>query len=452
MVRNNLSLFIDFYELAMSASYLKFSPRTVATFNLFIRTLPPVRSFYIVCHIEDIINSITNFRFSDDDLKYLKSLKKFPDEFIEYLSGFRFNGDVYSIEDGTVVFPEEPVVVVTAPIIEAQILETLLLNIVNINTTLLSKSIRVVIAAKGKPVYDFSPRRTQGIEAGLKSAKFSYIAGCAGTSNVLAGKKFGIPVVGTMAHSYVMAFESELEAFRSFAKTFPDNAILLIDTYDVYQGTKNAIIVAKELEKNGKRLLGVRIDSGDVVKLSKTVRKMLNDNGLGYVKIILSGNLDEYKIDEILKSSTPVDAFGVGTNMGVSTDLPYTDVVYKIVEISDHKGRHIPVMKLSRSKVTYPCKKQVYRVIRGNTYYKDIISLSNEKISGIPLLHKVIEGGKIVYKPRPINEIRDKVKNEISMLPDEMKDITRQHKYRVEISPHLKRITKKIEEKLRTGT
>ena len=300
--------------------------------------------------------------------------------------------------EGTVFFTNEPVLSITAPIIEAQLVETFLLNAINLQTTIATKASRVVHAARQKPVVDFSLRRTQGADAGMKAARASYIAGCAGTSNVLAGMKYKIPIYGTMAHSFVMAFEKEEKSFESYSKTFPDTSIFLVDTYDTLNGIEKAAIVAKKLEKQGRKLKAIRLDSGDLVFLSKSARKILDKDGLRYVQIFGSGNLDEYKIEELLKKGAMIDAFGVGTAMGVSKDAPYCDVVYKLVELTNG-GKLLPTMKLSKGKVTYPGKKQVYRVMdrKGNNA-KDILALRDEKINGQKLLIKVMERGKVIYK------------------------------------------------------
>jgi nicotinate phosphoribosyltransferase len=305
-----------------------------------------------------------------------------------------------------------------------------------------------VIASKGRKLYDFSLRRTHGSEAAVKVARASYIAGFDGTSNVLAGKIYNIPVVGTMAHSYVMAFKTELESFKAYARTFPERCILLIDTYDVIYGAKNAVKIGKMLEKTNNKLLGVRIDSGDIVKLSQKVRKILDVHGLNYVKILASGDLDEYKIEKLLTSGAQVDGFGVGTKMGVSADAPYSDVVYKITEVATTNGKFHPTMKLSSGKLTYPGKKQIYRIRDGNgKFIKDLVCLFEENYSkiGEPLLVKIIERGKLIYELPSIDKIREKVKSELSSLDEKYKSIQETtNRYPVEISDKLLRLSKTL--------
>ena len=306
------SLLTDLYELTMAASYYQYKPDTMATFDLFIRKMPPQRSFFIAAGLESALRYLERVRFDKEELKYLKGLKLFPQEFIEYLTKFRFRGTVWALPEGTVFFPEEPIIRITAPIIEAQIIESFLLNIINLQVTMATKAARVVTASRGRAVYDFSLRRTQGREAAMQVARCSYMAGCRGTSNVLAGKVFDIPVAGTMAHSFVMSFESELSSFRAFARTFPQKAILLIDTYKEMQGLRNAITVAKEMEQTGVKLRGIRLDSGDFVSSSKKMRRILDNKGLSYVGIFASGYLDEYKIKTLLDRGARIDSFGVG--------------------------------------------------------------------------------------------------------------------------------------------
>jgi nicotinate phosphoribosyltransferase len=357
----NVVMLTDLYELTMCASYFdnrKFEP---ASFDLFIRKLPPNRSYLLFAGLEQVLRFIERMKFTEEHIKFLKS-QGFKEDFLDYLRNFKFTGDVWAVPEGTIVFPNEPLIRVTAPIIEAQLVETFALNTVNLQTTIATKASRVVYAAKGKPVIEFGLRREHGVDAGMKVARASYIAGCAGTSNVLAGMKYGIPVFGTMAHSFVMFFSNEVEAFRAFTKTFPDKSTLLIDTFDNIKGAENAIIVAKELEEKGFKLRGVRLDSGDLVSISKKVRKMLDENGLGYVQIFASGDLDEYRIEELLRKGAKIDSFGVGTKMGTSADRPYVDIIYKLCEKVNGKGKFQPIMKLSEGKATLPGRKQVFRL------------------------------------------------------------------------------------------
>jgi nicotinate phosphoribosyltransferase len=445
----NMSLFTDFYELAMCASYFdnkKFEP---ATFDLFIRRLPPNRGYLLFAGLEQVLRYLESVRFTEKHLAYLKT-QGFNQPFLDYLRDFKFTGEVSAAPEGTVAFPCEPLIRVTAPIIEAQLVETFLLNTVNLQTMIATKASHVVNAAKGKAVIEFGLRREHGIDAGMKVARTSYIAGCQGTSNVLAGLAYGIPVFGTMAHSFIMSYPKEIDAFRAFAKTFPNKSTLLIDTYDELAGAEKAATVAKELEKKGYKLGGVRLDSGDLCAISKQVRKLLDAKGLEYVKIFASGDLDEFKIAKLLKNGAKIDAFGVGTKMGTSADKPYVDVIYKLCETMTAKGVFSPIMKLSEGKVTLPGRKQVYRFkdAKGN-YTKDMIALADEKVNAEPLLTKVMENGKVTYDLPSLGEIRVAAAENLSRLPDKYK--TGPQEYPVERSQNLENMITRLEKKLRNG-
>ena len=347
------------------------------------------------------------------------------------------------------MFPCEPLIRVTAPIIEAQLVETFLLNTVNLQTMIATKASRVVNAARGKAVIEFGLRREHGVDAGMKVARCSYIAGCQGTSNVLAGLTYGIPVFGTMAHSFIMSYEKEIDAFRAFVKTFPANSTVLIDTYDDMAGAEKAVAVAKELEKAGHKLSGVRLDSGDLTEISKKVRKLLDGEGLQYVRIFASGDLDEFKIEELRKKGAKIDAFGVGTKMGTSADKPYVDVIYKLCETMNPNGDFAPIMKLSEAKVTLPGRKQVYRFkdVKGN-YEKDIIALADEKVNGKPLMVKVMEKGEVTYDFPSLSEIRAAAAENLSLLPNNYKKVTGSAEYPVKLSQNLEKLVRNLKEKL----
>src|SRR5688572_19779489 len=356
LITLDAALFADLYELTMAASYFREGMRERATFSMFVRTLPAGRSFLVASGLEDVLEYLAAFRFSDDAIAYLRGLGLFDAAFLDYLSGVRFTGSVRAVPEGTVLFPDEPLLEVTAPLIEAQLVETAVMNVCHLQTVLASKAARVVLAARGKPVIDFGLRRTHGIDAGLKAARASHVAGAVMTSNVLAAQHYGIGPSGTMAHAYITAFPREIDAFRAYARAFPDRAILLIDTFDTVAGARNAAIVAKELAARGHRLTGVRLDSGDILALSREVRRVLDDAGCRDVRIFVSGGLDEDAIDRLLAASAPIDAFGVGTRMNVSADAPYVDMAYKLVRYDSRD-----VSKLSPGKETWPGEKQVYR-------------------------------------------------------------------------------------------
>jgi len=443
-IRDNESLLTDLYEFTMAQSYLENNMQNlVATFEVFIRRLPKNYSYFVVMGVEDSIDKILNLHFSDEDLGYLSSLG-FSNQFLKYIAEIKFEGEIRSVREGTIVFPNEPIMQITAPIIQAQILESFVLNTINLQTTLATKASRVVIAANGKPVVEFGLRRTQGEDAALAAAKCSYAAGAIGTSNVLAGKLYNIPVFGTMAHSFIEAFEDEEKAFEAFAKTFPSRTTILVDTYDTIEGTKKAIKIAKDLEKKGYKLSAIRIDSGDLIQLSKECRKLLDDAGLNYVKIMVSGDLDEYKIKELIENGAKVDSFGVGTRMSTSSDAPFVDIVYKLVEIQKN-GEKIPIVKLSPQKVTLPLRKQVYRKINENGIFeKDVVAEEDEKFEGMQLLFVFVKDGERIKERETLEQTKGYIKKQIDSLPEELKRIRESNNYKVEVSDSLKA---KLEEK-----
>jgi nicotinate phosphoribosyltransferase len=440
---DNMALLVDLYELTMAESYLRCKRNEVSTFELFVRHLPQRRSFLVSAGLEQILFFLERIRFTEESLYYLRKLGSFSQDFLGYLKNFRFTGKIYAIPEGEIYFPREPVFVVTAPRIEAQIVETFLLNTFNFQSLIASKAARVVIAAEGRAVVDYSLRRDHGTDAGMKVARASFIAGCIGTSNVLAGREFEIPVYGTMAHSYVMSFRSEVDAFREFIHDFPDNSTLLIDTYDVIEGAQNAIVVGKEMKKRGRKLSGVRIDSGDLAYLSLRVRAMLNEAGLDFVKIVLSGDLNEYSIKELIQKGAEADVFGVGTEMGTSKDAPALGGIYKLVE--DNLG---PRMKFSEGKPTLPGKKSVFRILRDDgKFEKDLIAVEGEELklkNAYPLLVEVMKNGNIIYDLPPLSKIRERFLENLQNLPDNLKQIEETQEYKVEVSSSLGNIIRGI--------
>jgi nicotinate phosphoribosyltransferase len=429
-------LLTDLYELTMFYAYLKSGKTEEASFELFVRELPENRSYLVFAGLEELVKELEELRFKDEEIDYLHSLKLFPDEFLDFLKDFRFTGKIYAMREGEIFFQNEPVIRVEAPIYQAQLLETLIMNQIHISTLIASKGARVYTVARGRKLADFSLRRTHGADAGLKVARSTYLTGFDGTSNVLAGKLYSIPVIGTVAHSFIMAFKSEEEAFRAYLEAFPEHGVLLVDTYDTLEGVRRAIKVAKELKV---QLKGVRLDSGDVVELAKLTRKLLDEAGFRRCKIIVSGGLDEYKIDEILRKGAPVDAFGVGTKLGTSADSPYVDFVYKLVQVEER-----PIMKTSPGKKMYPGKKQVFR-----DNWEDTVAVWGEELPGEPLLHKVMENGKRVGKIATLKEAREYFLERINSLPEEFKDIHRKRENKVKISQKLKELYERVLKEIR---
>jgi nicotinate phosphoribosyltransferase len=454
VTQENVGLLVDLYELTMADSYLREDLNQGATFDLFVRELPPNRNFLVFAGLEPVLEYLESLRFTPEALDYLKSLKLFSNRFLSYLERFRFTGDVWAVPEGEIIFPPEPLLELCAPRIEAQIVETFLLNQINFQTMIASKAARVVLAAQGRAVVDFSPRRDHGADAALKAARSTYIAGCAGTSNVLAGRIYRIPVYGTMAHSYVMSFEGELSAFRAFAKDFPDNVILLIDTYDTIQGAKHAVQIARELADQGHKVKGVRIDSGDLAALSREVRKILDDAGLSDIKILLSGDLNEYKIDRLLKAGAAADSFGVGTQLGTSYDAPALGGVYKLVE--DERGYRV---KLSAGKATLPGRKQIWRICdEKGVMCRDVLALAEERApdSGArPLLKPVMQSGRSLEPPEPLEQIRRRCLEALERLPEPLKGLERpeEFEYPLRLSPKLEKLMARMyREPVQTST
>ena len=431
---SNASLLTDLYELTMAASYHGHGMNYQATFDLFIRQLPERRNFLVACGISDALHYLHTMRFEDSALEYLKSLQIFSDDFLSHLAGYRFQGEVWAAPEGEIVFENEPLMRVTAPLIEAQIVETFLLNCVAFQTMVASKAARVAIACGDKRFLDMSPRRDHAADAALKAARAAYVGGASGTSNVLAGHFYGIPVSGTMAHSYVMAFEDEERAFRAFVHDFPNNAVLLIDTFDVLEGARRAARVAADVASEGVIVKGVRIDSGDLAPLSRSVRDILDSAGLDDVEIILSGDLDEYRIKAMLDDGVPVSSFGVGTQLGTSADAPTLGAVYKLV--ADERG---PKIKLSTGKATLPGRKQVLRFERDGIFERDEIALEGEEArGGRPVLVKVMEKGERVDADGGLEAARMRCGAGLRRLPPTLRRLgAPAQRYRVEPSAQL---------------
>ena len=427
-------LLTDLYELTMAASYFENSMVEPATFSLFIRNYPHGRSYFVAAGLEQVLDYVANFHFSESDLAYLDRTGLFSDDFLEYLKTMRFTGSIYGLAEGEVFFIDEPILEVTAPIIEAQILETFVINTASLQSMIATKAARCVHAARGRRLVDFSLRRSQGIDAGLKVARSTYIAGFVATSNVLAGKLYGIPISGTMAHSYISSFEDEIEAFRAFARSFPQKTILLIDTYDTVAGARKAAIVGQEMAKEGHKLLGVRLDSGDMTLLSQQVRNVLDEAGLRDVEIFASSGFDEYKIARTLKEDARIDAFGVGTKMGVSADAPYFDMAYKLVQYGER-----PIMKLSTGKVNLAGGKQVFRKTdHQGQFLEDIIGTRDETFeAACPLLEPVMQDGKLLRKHPSLEEIRERFRKNFAALDEKYKTLDGAHLYPVKLSARL---------------
>ena len=427
----------------MSQAFFRQGMSATATFSLFTRTYPPNRAYFVSAGLEDVLDYLSNLNFSGQAIDYLRAMGIFSDDFLEFLRGIRFTGTVRAIPEGRLYFTDEPAVEITAPLIEAQLVETFIINQVNLQSMLATKAARCVWAAQGRGIADFASRRTQGTDAALKMARASYIAGFSSTSNVLAASIYGMPPAGTMAHSFISSFPSELEAFRAYAASFPSRTILLVDTYDTISGTWNAVQVAKEMESDGQQLTAIRLDSGDFDQLSRQVRKILDDSGLDYVKILASGGLDEYELEKLVNAGAPIDLFGVGTKAGVSADAPWSDMAYKLVCFD---GR--PVMKLSPDKASLPGAKQVYRTRDSDGMFaKDIIALDDEELpGGLPMLEEVMKDGRRTGPPTTLDEVRKRFQNDFAALDERFKVLNNPPRFPVSISGKLERLTAEVRE------
>ncbi|WP_457627085.1 nicotinate phosphoribosyltransferase [Persephonella sp.] len=444
VTKDNMSLLTDLYELTMAQVYFKKGMNKNAIFDFYIRPAKN-RSYFINAGLEQLVYYLLNIKFTKDDIQYLRSTGLFEEDFLSYLKNFRFTGNLYAVEEGEVIFPNEPVVQVEAPIIEAQIIETFVINTLQHPILVATKAMRAYSVARGTVLVDFGLRRAHGTDAGMKAARASYIGGFAGTSNVLAGKEYGIPVFGTMAHSFILAHRDEVEAFKDFTSVYPENSVLLVDTYDTIQGVYNAVKAIRELGL--KHFKGIRIDSGDILTLSKKAREILDREGFKDAIIIVSGGINEYKIKQLLDAGAPVDGWGVGTELVVSADLPYLDCAYKLVE---YDGR--PVMKFSTKKKTLPYKKQIYRIEKNGILGKDIITVYNEEVKGgIPLLKQVIKNGELVTELPSLGQIRQKAINSFQKLPDELKSIEKTIQFLPEVSPEIVRTMEELERQYRGG-
>ena len=476
-MERNFTLLTDFYELTMMQGYLKTGKhKEKVIFDMFYRKNPCGNGFAICCGLEQVVEYIRNLHFSEEYIDYLRSLGTFDEDFIEYLRGFHFTGDIYAIPEGTVVFPKEPLIKVIAPVIEAQLVETAILNLVNHQSLIATKAYRVVHAAQGDGVMEFGLRRAQGPDAGIYGARAAVIAGCIGTSNVYAGQKFHMPVLGTHAHSWIMSFPTELEAFKAYARLYPNNCILLVDTYDTLKsGVKNAILCYDAMKEEGITLkrFGIRLDSGDLAYLSKKARKMLDEAGYPDAIISASNDLDENLIESLKAQGACITSWGVGTNLITSESQPSFGGVYKLAATYSDDGKWVPKIKLSENseKITNPGNKQIYRIIEKDSgkVFADYIALEDETFSEKedlvlfdpidtwkkstlkggsyemrPLLVPIFLGGKLVYNCPSVEEIKAHCKKEQESLWEECRRLTNPHAVHVDLSDKLYEMKKRL--------
>ena len=463
---DNLATLSDFYEFTMLDGFLNSGKQdTVACFDAYFREVPDKGGFVIAAGLESIVNYLNNLKFSEEDVEYFKRLNMFSDKFIEYIKNFEFACDVWAVPEGTPVFPGEPLVIVRGPVGQAQIVETMLLLCMNHQSLIATKANRIVRAAGGRTVMEFGARRAQGYSAAVLGSRAAYIAGCGSTSCTITDRDYGIPVSGTMAHSWVTLFDSEYDAFKAYAEQYPDKCVLLVDTYNVLKsGIPNAIKVFDEvLAPMGKRPVGIRIDSGDITYLTRKVRKMLDDAGYPDCKIVASNSLDEYIIRDIIMQGAQIDSFGVGERLITSKSEPVLGGVYKLCE-TEENGVVSPKIKISENvtKVTTPCFKQVYRLYSNESgeAFADVVTLHDEVIDDTkpfeifdpdhtwkrktvtdftakPLLKKIFDKGKCVYDLPDVKEIREYCQSQLETIWDEVKRFENPHKYYVDLSEKL---------------
>ncbi|MBQ3054110.1 MAG: nicotinate phosphoribosyltransferase [Clostridia bacterium] len=473
----NLTMLTDFYEFTMAGGFWNSPQRdTIGYYDMYFRTVPENGGYVIACGLESVVEYLSNLHFSDEDIEYLRNKKIFAEDFLEYLRNFQFQCDVWAVPEGTPMFPNEPLVTVRGPVIQAQLLETMILICMNHQTLIATKASRVVRAAAGRPVMEFGARRAQGYAAAILGARATYIAGCSSTSCTISDRQYNIPVSGTMAHSWVQLFPSEYEAFASYAKSYPDSCVLLIDTYNVLKsGLPNAIKCFKEvLAPMGYRPKGIRIDSGDVTYLTKKIRKVLDDEGFSDCKIVVSNSLDENIISTLIAQGAEIDSFGVGERLITSRAEPVLGGVYKLTAIEDEKGNIIPKIKLSENvaKITTPCFKQIYRLYskESDQAFADIVALHHETIDDSrditifdpeftwkkktvsnfyakPLMVQIFKDGKLVYDLPDVEDIRSYCSAQMDTIWDEVKRFDNPHKYYVDLSKKLWNIKQELLDK-----
>ena len=438
-------LLTDLYELNMIQAYLDNAENGEAVFEFFVRRLPPRRGFMVAAGLDDALDYLETLQFSKADIDWLASTGRFRKNLLDYLSGFRFTGDVHAIPEGSVCFPNEPLLRITAPLMQAQLIETRLINILHFQTLIASKAARMVLAAPGKILSDFGLRTAHAAEAGLYSARASYIAGFAGAANVLAGERYGVPIVGTMAHSFVQVHDDEMTAFENYARARPEVVILLIDTYDTEAGARKVVELAPRLKADGISIRGVRIDSGDLTAMARKVRGILDAGGCKDVIILVSGGVNEDVLQGMVREGAPIDGFGIGVNLAASIDVPAFDCAYKLQE---YAGK--PKRKLSEGKATWPGRKQVWRSLgAGGRMSGDILSLETDKQPGEPLIVPVMRGGKRVAPAPTLVQIRERAARDLARLPEPLRQLQDGASYPVEVADALKALAKQADTKTR---
>ncbi|MBI2883096.1 MAG: nicotinate phosphoribosyltransferase [Candidatus Methylomirabilis oxyfera] len=435
-------LLTDLYQLTMLQGYVDQGMEEQATFEFFVRKLPTTRNFLLAAGLEQALSFLEALRFTSEELEWLSGCGLFRPTLVDYLEKLHFTGDVYAMPEGTVFFPDEPIVRITAPLPQAQLVETRLINLLHFQTLIASKAARSVLVAPGKLLVDFGLRRAHGAEAGLLAARASYLAGFSGSSTVQAAPLFGIPIYGTMAHSFVQAYEDETAAFERFAYANADNVVLLIDTYDTEAGAAKVVSLAPRLREKGIAIQGVRLDSGDLADHARKVRRILDEGGLSDAVIFASGNLDELIVQQLCGAQAPIDGFGIGTRMDTSADAPYLDCAYKLEEYGGKARR-----KRSEGKATWPGRKQVYRRYDADGRMRsDILTLEDDRQEGEPLIQPVMRAGKRLCAPPPLTALRERARDQLARLPHGLRTLEKGPDYPVQVSATLRDLAKAVDE------
>jgi nicotinate phosphoribosyltransferase len=434
-------LLTDLYQLTMLQGYYEQGMEETAVFEFFVRKMPPERNFLLVAGLDQALTYIESLRFTSAELEWIKQSGRFRDDFVDYLSDLRFTGDVHAVPEGRVVFPNEPLLRVTAPLPQAQLMESRLINLLHFQTMIASKAARCVLAAPDKLLVDFGMRRAHGAEAALLAARAAYLAGLTGTATVLAAPLFGIPVFGTMAHAFVQAHSDESVAFEHFAQAQPDNVVLLIDTYDTERAARKVVELAPRLAQEGIKVKGVRLDSGDLADHARKVRQILDDGDCSEITIFASSSVDEYVLQDLVGAGAPIDGFGIGTHLDTSADRPYLDCVYKLQEYGGRARR-----KRSEGKATWPGRKQVYRYFDSDGYLShDLLTLETDVRDGKPLLKQVMRAGQRIDPPETLTQSRERAADELARLPAELRNLRRRQVYPVEVSDNLRALAAELD-------
>jgi nicotinate phosphoribosyltransferase len=434
-------LLTDLYQLTMLQAYFDQGMEGTAVFEFFVRKLPPRRNFLVAAGLEQVLTFLENLRLTGEELEWISAHGAFRPGFVRYLEKLRFTGEVHALPEGTIFFANEPILRVTAPLPQAQLVESRLINLLHFQTLIASKAVRSVLVAPNKLLVDFGLRRAHGAEAGLLAARASYLVGFAGSATVVAAPLFGVPIFGTMAHSFIQAHDDETAAFEHFARSLPENVILLIDTYDTEAAAEKVVRLAPKLEREGIKIKGVRLDSGDLAEHAFKVRRILDNGGLRQVTIFASGSVDEYVLDRLLRKNAPIDGFGIGTHMDTSADAPYLDCAYKLVEYGGKARR-----KRSEGKVLWPGRKQVYRSYDHEGRMRaDILSLENDPQEGEPLIQPFMKGGKRITASEPLSKLRERALAQITRLPRSLRQLEHEPDYRVAVSDAIRNLAREVD-------